>query len=89
MIVFTQHAEEQMRIRKIDKKEVIDTLNNPDDLLYDVLEKTFVAVKRLNGKYLIVVFSLGAGFVKVVTAFRTDKLSMIGNRIKKGRWVKI
>ena len=39
MIVFTQHAEEQMKIRKIDKKEVIDTLNNPDDLLYDVLEK--------------------------------------------------
>ena len=89
MIVFTQHAEEQMRVRKIDKKEVIDTLNNPDDLLYDLLEKTFVAVKRLNGKYLIVVFSLSAGFVKVVTAFRTDKLSMIDNRVKKGRWVKI
>ncbi len=87
MIIFTQHAEEQMRIRKIDKK--IDTLNNPDDLLYDVLEKTFVAVKRLNGKYLIVIFSLSAGFVKVVTAFRTDKLSMVENRVKKGRWVRI
>ena len=56
MIIFT-HAEEQMRIRKIDKKEVIDALSNPDDLLYDVLEKTFVAVKRLNRKYLIVIFS--------------------------------
>jgi len=89
MIIFTQHAEEQMRIRKIDKNDVIDTLNNPDDLLYDVLEKTFVAVKRLNGKYLIVIFSLSAGFVKVVTAFRTDKLSMVENRVKKGRWVRI
>ncbi len=89
MITFTQHAEEQIRIRKIDKKEVIDTLSNPGDLLYDVLEKTFVAVKRLNRKYLIVIFSIGAGFVKVVTAFRTDKLSMVDNRIKKGRWVKV
>lgn len=89
MIVFTQHAEEQMRIRKIDRNEVIDTLNDPDDLLYDVLEKTFVAVKRLNGKILIVVFSISSGFVKVVTAFRTDKLSMVDNRIKKGRWVRI
>ena len=73
-----------MRIRKIDKNEVIDTLNNPDDLLYDVLEKTFVAVKRLNGKYLIVVFSVGVGFVKVVTTFRMDKLSMVDNRVKRG-----
>ena len=89
MIILTQHAEEQMRIRKIDKNEVIDALNNPDDLLYDVLEKTFVAVKRLNGKYLIVIFSVGVGFVKVVTAFRTDKLSMVDNRIKRGRWVRI
>ena len=89
MIIFTQHAEEQMRIRKIDKNEVINALHNPDDLLYDVLEKTFVAVKRSNGKYLIVVFSLSAGFIKVVTAFRTDKLNMVENRIKKGRWVRI
>jgi hypothetical protein len=44
MIIFTQHAEEQMRIRKIDKNEVIDTLNNPDDLLYDVLEKILSSV---------------------------------------------
>ena len=78
-----------MRIRKIDRNEVIDTLNDPDDLLYDVLEKTFVAVKRLNGKILIVVFSISSGFVKVVTALRTDKLSMVDNRIKKGRWVRI
>ncbi len=89
MIIFTQHAEEQMGIRKIDKKEVIDTLNNPDDLLYDVLEKTFVAVKCLNGKYLIVIFSVDVGFVKVITAFRTDKLNLVDNRIKKGRWVRI
>ena len=64
-------------------------MSNSDDLLYDVLEKTFVAVKRLNRKYLIVIFSIGVGFVKVVTAFRTDKLSMVDNRIKKGRWVKV
>ena len=89
MIIFTQHAEKQMKIRKIDKNEVIDALNNPDDLLYDVLEKTFVAVKRLNGKYLIVIFSVSVGFVKVVTAFRTDKLSMVDNRVKRGRWVRI
>jgi len=89
MIVFTQHAEEQMRVRKIDKNDVINTLINPDDLLYDVLEKTFVAVKHLNRKYLIVIFSVGVGLVKVVTAFKTDKLSMIDNRIRKGRWVRI
>lgn len=69
-----------MKVRKIDKNEVIDTLNEPDDVLYDVLEKTFVAVKQLNAKFLVVIFSMGGGVAKVVTAFKTDKLSMIDNR---------
>ena len=80
MVNFTRHAEEQMKVRKIDKNEVIDTLNEPDDVLYDVLEKTFVAVKQLNAKFLVVIFSMSGGVAKVVTAFKTDKLSMIDNR---------
>jgi len=36
-----------------------------------------------------VIFSVSVGFVKVVTAFRTDKLSMVDNRVKRGRWVRI
>ncbi len=89
MIIFTRHAEEQIKLRKIDKSEVIDALNNPDELLYDTLEKTFVAVKQLNGKYLIVIFNVDMRLIKVVTAFKTDKLSMVDNRVKKGRWVRI
>ena len=50
MIIFTKHAKEQMKIWKIDKSDVFDALNNPNELLYDKIEKTFVAVKHLNGK---------------------------------------
>ena len=34
-IVFTKHALEQIKIRKIDKIEVISTVNNPDKIIYD------------------------------------------------------
>jgi len=56
-IDLSEHAKEQVRIRKIDLTELVDCLSAPDDLLYDVREKTFIAVKRLNGKLLVVIYS--------------------------------
>ncbi len=87
-IDLSEHAKEQIRIRKIDLTELVDCLSAPDDLLYDVKEKTFIAVKRLNGKLLVVIYSAERQ-IKVVTAFRTDKLNIVENRIAKGRWVRI
>ncbi|HLC36043.1 MAG TPA: DUF4258 domain-containing protein [archaeon] len=32
-IIFESHAEEQIKERKLDKKEIEETLNNPDERL--------------------------------------------------------
>jgi len=89
VIEVSEHARWRLKRRKIDLSEVIDCLPNPDEILYDVKEKTFVAVKRLNGKILVVAYVVEGERVRVVTAFRSDKLNMIKNRIESGRWVKI
>ncbi len=88
-IKFTKHAEEQMKIRDLSAEDVIGCLKNPDDVLYDVKERTFVAVKRLDGKLLITIYTIEGEEPKVITVFRTDKLSMVENRIRSGRWVRL
>ena len=89
MIDVSDHAKDRLRRRRIDLSEVIDCLSNPDEIFYDVKEKTFVAVKFLNGKILVIIYAVEGDRLRVVTAFRTDKLNMVNNRIKSGRWVKI
>ncbi len=89
IIKLTKHAEKQIRVRKISVDEIIECLSKPDEIFYDVKEKTFISTKQLNRKILIVIYTLEGEIPKVVTAFRTDRLNMIYNRVKSGRWVKL
>lgn len=89
MIKLSKHAREQIKVRKITLEEIINCLKDPDDVLYDVKENTFVSIKRLNGKILVTIYTFEEENPKVVTVFKTDKLSMVKNRIKSGRWVRI
>ena len=89
MIKLSKHAREQIKVRKITLEEIINCLKDPDDVLYDVKENTFVSIKRLNGKILVTIYTFEEENPKVVTVFKTDKLSMVKNRIKPGRWVRI
>jgi len=89
MIKLSKHAKEQIKVRKITLEEIINCLKDPDDVLYDVKENTFVSIKRLNGKILVTIYTFEEENPKIVTVFKTDKLSMVKNRIKSGRWVKI
>ena len=89
MIKLSKHAREQIKVRKITLEEIINCLKDPDDVLYDVKENTFVSIKRLNGKILVTIYTFEEENPKIVTVFKTDKLSMVKNRIKSGRWVRI
>jgi len=89
MIKLSKHAREQIKVRKITLEEIINCLKDPDDVLYDVKENTFVSIKRLNGKILVTIYTFEEENPKIVTVFKTDKLSMVKNRIKPGRWVRI
>lgn len=67
-IVYTLHAEEQIRERKITKTWVEDTIKWPDTIEH--LGNKYYVVKKLNGKVLKVVY-IKEGYIKIITAHFT------------------
>lgn len=71
-IIFTKHALEQIKIRKIDKIEIISTLNNPDKIVNDKFGN-YIAQKTFEN-YLLRVFYLSEGnTMKIITSYKTLK----------------
>ena len=82
---FSDHAIDRMRRRKVTEAEVRETLNNPDDMFLDVHTGYFVAVRKKDGKWLIVVFDRE----EIVTVVVTSKFKIVENRVKSGRWIRV
>ena len=65
-IIYTNHAEEQIKERKILKIWVEETLKFPDST--NRIEHKFYVIKRLNGKTLKVIYTK-ENFIKVITSY--------------------
>ncbi len=87
-ITFTKHARERLQERNIDEAEVIETITNPDEILFDSERGNLVAVKGFGDTYLIVIFSPTKP-LKIISIIQTSKLNIVENRVKKGRWVRL
>ena len=65
-IIYTSHAEEQIKERKILKLWIEETIKSPDDTKRT--ENKFYIIKRLNGKTLKVIYTK-ENFIKVITSY--------------------
>ena len=73
LIIYTKHALQQMRGRKINKSDIIDTINNPDKKMNDKFVNQIV--QKVFGKYLLRIFYLTEGDQKrVLTTYKTSKI---------------
>ncbi len=72
MIEFSEHAIARMNRRKVSKVEIIETLGNPDDVLFDIQTGYFIAIRKRNGKWLIVVY-VPEDNIKIISAIVTSK----------------
>ncbi len=73
-IIFTRHALQQMKFRKINKVEINTTLNNPDKTSRDKFGN-FIAQKK-HGNYLLrVVYLPEKDAKRIITAYKTSKLN--------------
>jgi len=77
---FSEHAIDRMKRRKVGEAEIREVLNDPDDVFLDVHTGYFVAVRKKDGKWLIVVFDRE----EVVTVVVTSKFNIVENRVKSG-----
>lgn len=85
-IEFTPHARKRIEIRGLSEDLVVNTLKNPDRVLFDEETGNFIAVKRIDDKLSIVAYVLTEDAVRIVSAFVTSKLDLAEKRIKNGRW---
>ncbi len=85
-IKYTQHSINRQKIRQIEKKEIEETLINPDIQIFDTLSKTKVNLRKINlTKYLAVIYLEENKYILVITSHYIKKKN-IENRIKNGRW---
>jgi hypothetical protein len=73
MIIFTMHALERMKHRKISRDEVLSCLRNPDRA--SKLNDIYRAVKREDGRVLVVIYRRSDNESVVITVYRSSKKS--------------
>jgi len=72
-IIFTKHALQQVKSRKLDKTEIITTLNSPDKQTED--DQGNLIAQKVFGTSLLRVFYLETGTQKIIiTAYKTSKI---------------
>ena len=71
MIIFTIHALERIKSRRISRNDVISCIENPDRTLK--LNGIFRAVKREDDKVLVAIYRKSNDDTVVITAYRSTK----------------
>lgn len=75
---------ERLQERSIDETDVIETVTNPDQILFDSERENLVAVKEFGDTHLIVIFSPTKP-LRFISIIQISKLNIVENRVKKGR----
>lgn len=84
---FSEHALEKMRARHVDKQQVIEAIKDSESLFKDVESNALVAVRRVESRYLVVVFVPMDRGVKVVTVYyASDVDRLIRRKLERGAW---
>jgi hypothetical protein len=87
---FSRHALEKARKRHVTMSDVYDALDAPDELFEDVEHGTFVAVKKVYDKFVIVAYRKEDGVVKVITVYYTVKFDrLLRAKMVRDAWKKI
>jgi hypothetical protein len=89
-VQFSHHALEKMRRRDVKTSDVYATLEAPNEVYEDVEHETFIAVKKVNAKSIILAYKTDANVVKVITLYHTTKLDrLIKSKTVRGAWKRI
>ncbi|MBS7656214.1 hypothetical protein KEJ50_06960 [Candidatus Bathyarchaeota archaeon] len=94
MIKYSIHARDKLKLLSefsIDESIVEKSLIEPNEVYYDSLLSSAIAVKKLNEDAgVIIAFVKEDKDIKVLTIYYTTKLNKVVNaKIRGGRWIKV
>ncbi len=92
-LIFSKHASEKIRERKIKVKMIEKVLKNPEILFYDLVNKTMIAVAKVKvnntSTNLVVVFTKEGEKIKIVTTYACKNIRKEIKRKDGIRWVRV
>ncbi len=87
---FGKHAEIAMVTRRIKAEQILLTLKKPETRFFDISTGHIVAIRRINGKSLVVVYDIVGKTYEVVTVFATSKTQkIIKRKVEIGYWMRL
>jgi len=89
-IEFTSHGKLRAAERSITKDLIQKALSKPSSSFYDLRSATHVALKKLDGQHLLVVYVRQAAEIRIITTFITSNAKeIIEAKVKSNVWVKV
>lgn len=87
---FTGHGKHRAKERGITEKAITLAILKPTSVFYDLTSSANVAIKKLNGQQLLVVYVPDGDEIKVITTFITSSAQeIINSKLKANVWVKL
>ena len=92
-IIFSKHALQKIKERKIKVEVIEEVVSNPEFLFYDLIEKTMVAVAKVKTDdiqtNLVVVFIKKGEKIKIVMTYPCRNINKEIKRKEGIRWVRM
>ena len=89
-IEFSRHALEKALLRNVKMRDIRRVLRFPDELFEDVEHGVTVAIKKVDGRSIMLAFRREDGLVKVITLYYTTKLDgLVKSKLGRGVWRRI
>ncbi len=77
-----------MRTRRVSKHKVATTINYPDFVYEDVESNALVAVRRIERRNVIVIYTLEEGRNRVVTVYHASQVDrLIRRKLERKAWL--
>jgi Domain of unknown function (DUF4258) len=88
-IKFSIHAKEKIQSRGVKKSDILLAMKAPESLYQDFEHGTVIAVRKVSGNSIIVVYKIDDNGTKVITLFYATKLDkLIRAKTARGAWKK-
>ena len=86
-VTYTKHAIIKMRERGLTPGVIEEVLLGDSERFTNTLHETMIAVKRGNGKPVVVAYRLDGETMLVITVFSPKNINkLVNRRVLRGRW---
>ncbi len=90
LMKYSVHGKRRAAERGISEKAILQAIIKPSYSFYDLSSAAYVVFQKLDGQYLLVVYTDDNGEFKIITTFITSSAQeIINSKLKTSIWVEM